>query len=214
MMKGLYFQFTVGVVPMYTIIFAGYWAYRVNTTEYLLNNVKGPIWIMAVANISTFLLTVIALHVTRRPCTTYVFQFPYNTCALTLFFLPWIFASPMYEYLDTSYGIKGSPLAIRNVMFRTGVRGGYVVLTSLVSAMLPCLGDFMSLTGALSTYPLTFILAHHMYLVARRNKLSLTQKSWHWLNVVFFGCLATAAAVSALRLIFIVSNTYHLFAHV
>ncbi|KAL0359220.1 UNVERIFIED_CONTAM: Proline transporter 1 [Sesamum angustifolium] len=158
MMKALYFQFSVGVVPMYAIIFAGYWAYGSNTSTYLLNNVNGPIWLKAVANFSAFLQTIIALH---------------------------IFASPMYEYLDTKYRIKGSALAIR---------------------------DFMSLTGAVSTFPLTFILANHMYLVAKRNKLSSLQKSWHWLNVFFFSCLSLAALVAAIRLIIVDSKTYHVFA--
>lgn len=128
---------------------------------------------------------------------------------------PWllqIFASPMYEYLDTKYGIKGSALAARNLSFRIGVRGGYVALTTLLSALLPFIGDFMSLTGAISTFPLTFILANHMYYVAKRNKLSSLSKFWHWLNVFFFGCMSVAAAVSALRLIAVDSRTYHVFA--
>nr|BAB93109.1 betaine/proline transporter [Avicennia marina] len=187
MMKGLYFQFTVGVVPMYAIIFAGYWAYGSTTSSYLLNNVHGPIWLKTTTNISAFLQSVIALH---------------------------IFASPMYEFLDTKYGIKGSALAVRNLSFRILVRGGYVAMTSLVSALLPFLGDFMSLTGALSTFPLTFILANHMYLVANRNKMSLLQKNWHWLNVVLFSCMAVAAAVAALRLIAVDSRTYHVFADI
>ncbi|KAL0341326.1 UNVERIFIED_CONTAM: Proline transporter 1 [Sesamum radiatum] len=185
MMKALYFQFSVGVVPMYAIIFAGYWAYGSNTSTYLLNNVNGPIWLKAVANFSAFLQTIIALH---------------------------IFASPMYEYLDTKYRIKGSALAIRNLSFRILVRGGYLAITTFVSALLPFLGDFMSLTGAVSTFPLTFILANHMYLVAKRNKLSSLQKSWHWLNVFFFSCLSLAALVAAIRLIIVDSKTYHVFA--
>ncbi|KAH7839311.1 hypothetical protein Vadar_002515 [Vaccinium darrowii] len=185
MMKALYFQFTVGVLPMYAVTFVGYWAYGSSTSTYLLNSVNGPVWVKAVANIASFLQTVISLH---------------------------IFASPMYEYLDTRYGIKGSALAFRNLSFRVMVRGGYLALTTLVSAALPFLGDFESLTGAVSTFPLTFILANHMYLVAKGNKLTSLQKSWHWLNVLFFGCMALAAAVAALRLISVDSKTYHLFA--
>ncbi|XP_075496725.1 proline transporter 1-like [Primulina tabacum] len=185
MMKALYFQFTLGVLPMYAVTFMGYWAYGSSTSAYLLNNVNGPIWIKAFANISAFLQTIIALH---------------------------IFASPMYEYLDTKYGIKGSALALRNLSFRILVRGGYLGMTSFVAALLPFLGDFMSLTGAISTFPLTFILANHMYLVAKKNKLTSLQKSWHWLNVLFFGCMSVIAAISAARLIDVDSSTYHVFA--
>ncbi|KAJ4836560.1 Proline transporter 1 [Turnera subulata] len=185
MMKALYFQFTVGVLPLYAVAFAGYWAYGSSTSAYLLSSVNGPAWVKALANVSAFLQSVIALH---------------------------IFASPMYEFVDTKFGIKGSPLAIRNLSFRIGVRGGYLVINTLVAAMLPFLGDFMSLTGAISTFPLTFILANHMYLIAKRNKLNSLQKLWHWFNVLFFGCMSIAAAISALRLIAVDSKTYHAFA--
>lgn len=63
MMKALYFQFTAGVVPLYAVCFVGYWAYGNQTSSYLLNNVNGPIWVKAMANIAAFLQTVIALHV-------------------------------------------------------------------------------------------------------------------------------------------------------
>ncbi|KAK9742374.1 hypothetical protein RND81_03G168000 [Saponaria officinalis] len=185
MMKALYFQFTVGVVPMYAVTFIGYWAYGSSTSTYLLSSVTGPVWVKTLANVSAFLHSVIALH---------------------------IFASPMYEYLDTRFGIKGSALAPRNLGFRVVVRGGYLAFNTFVAALLPFLGDFMSLTGAISTFPLTFILANHMYLRAKRNKLSSGQKLWHWLNVCFFGLMSVAAAIAALRLISVDSKTYHLFA--
>ncbi|KAH7855732.1 hypothetical protein Vadar_028221 [Vaccinium darrowii] len=187
MMKALYFQFSVGVLPLYAVTFVGYWAYGSQTSTYLLNSVNGPVWVKTVASIASFLQTVIALH---------------------------IFASPMYEYLDTRYGIKGSPLAFQNLSFRVMVRGGYLAINTFVAALLPFLGDFMSLTGAVSTFPLTFVLANHMYLVAKENKLTSLQKSWHWLNVCFFGCMSLAAAVAALRLIAVDSKTYHLFADI
>ncbi|MFS8003896.1 putative amino acid transporter, transmembrane domain-containing protein [Helianthus anomalus] len=70
----------------------------------------------------------------------------------------------------------------------------------------------MSLTGAVSTFLLTFILANHMYLVAKKQKINSLEKSWHWLNVCFFGLMAVAASIAALRLIVVHSNTYHIFA--
>ncbi|VAI04461.1 hypothetical protein VPH35_072605 [Triticum aestivum] len=63
MEKALWFQFTAGSLPLYAIIVIGYWAYGNQTTTYLLNNVTGPLWIKAVANLAAFLQTVIALHV-------------------------------------------------------------------------------------------------------------------------------------------------------
>lgn len=186
MKKGLYFQFTVGGLPMYAVIFIGYWAYGSSTSSYLLNSVSGPVWVKTIANLAAFLQTVIALH---------------------------IFASPMYEYLDTRYGkIKGSPFSLHNMSFRVAVRGGYLAINTLVAALLPFLGDFMMLTGAFSTFPLTFILANHMYLTVKKSKLTRLQNSWHWLNVVVFSVMSLATACAALRLIAEDSKTYHLFA--
>ncbi|KAJ0101527.1 hypothetical protein Patl1_06516 [Pistacia atlantica] len=185
MLKSLYFQFSVGVLPLYAVTFVGYWAYGSNTTTYLLNSVNGPVWMKTAANIAAFLQSVIALH---------------------------IFASPMYEYLDTRFGIKGRALSVHNLSFRIGVRGGYLTINTFVAALLPFLGDFMSLTGAISTFPLTFILANHMYLVAKKTKLSSLGKLWRWFNVCFFCCLAVTAAIAALRLIAVDSKTYNLFA--
>jgi hypothetical protein len=72
MEKALWFQFTVGSLPLYAVIFMGYWAYGSSTSGYLLNSVKGSVWIKAVANISAFLQTVIALHVRYLLCITLV----------------------------------------------------------------------------------------------------------------------------------------------
>nr|XP_016511707.1 PREDICTED: proline transporter 2-like isoform X1 [Nicotiana tabacum] len=187
MLKALFFQFTVGVVPLHAVTYIGYWAYGSSASSYLLNNVHGPVWLKGVAHMSAFIQSIITLH---------------------------IFASPTYEFLDTTYGIKGSALAPRNIAFRLVVRGGYLVLTTFLSALLPFLGDFMSLTGAISTFPLTFVLPNHMYLVARKNKLSSLQKSWHWLNCVFFGCISSAAFVAALKLIVVKTQTFHFFADI
>lgn len=118
----------------------------------------------------------------------------------------------MYEYLDTRYGIKGSALAVRNLTFRIGVRGSYLALTTFVAAIVPFIGDFMNLTGAISTFPLTFILANHMYVVAKKQELNRISKIWHWLNIIFFSCLAVAAAVAGVRVIVVDSKHYSIFA--
>ncbi|XP_078427799.1 putative proline transporter 2 [Wolffia australiana] len=186
MEKALWMQFTAGGLPMYAVAFTGYWAYGSSTSSYLLSSVNGPTWVLTMANVAAFLQSIIALH---------------------------IFASPMYEYLDTRYGKgKGHAFSVQNLSFRVVVRGGYLTVNTLVAAALPFLSDFMSLTGALSTFPLTFVLANHMYLTVKRKKISAVQRSWHWINVVGFGALAVLAAVASLRFIALHSKTYHVFA--
>ncbi|PKI39618.1 hypothetical protein CRG98_040088 [Punica granatum] len=185
MLKALYFQFTIGLLPLFAVVFVGYWAYGSLSSTYLLNSVNGPVWLKMAANIAAFLQTLVALH---------------------------IFASPMYEYMDTRFGIKGSALKPKNLSFRILVRGGYLTINTLVAALLPFLGDFESLTGAVTVLPLTFILANHMYLRAKDKQLSSLQKLWHWLNVCFFGAMSVAAAVASVRFIIVDSKTYNLFA--
>jgi hypothetical protein len=80
MMKSLYFQFSAGVLPMYAVTFIGYWAYGSSTSSYLLSSVNGPVWVKALANISAFLQTVIALHVIHS-----------NSCFLKISFYRYIF---------------------------------------------------------------------------------------------------------------------------
>jgi len=65
--KALWFQFTVGGLPLYAVTFMGYWAYGSSTSTYLLNSVNGPIWVKTVANAAAVLQSVIALHVISHP---------------------------------------------------------------------------------------------------------------------------------------------------
>lgn len=187
MERALYLNFTVGLLPLWVVTLVGYWAYGSSTSAYLLNNAQGPEWIKTLANISAFLQTVITIH---------------------------IFASPMYEYLDTEYGRSTESIySVHNWTVRLVSRATYLIVTTCVAALFPFLGDFMILTGALSTFPLTFVLANHMYIKVKGNDLSLLQKSWHWANVWLFALLAVAGAVAAVRFIIIDYKTYHIFAN-
>ncbi|KAL2927779.1 Proline transporter 1 [Bienertia sinuspersici] len=183
MMKALYFQFSAGVVPMYTLVFMGYWAYGNQTAEFLLSSINGPVWVKALANISAFIQTVVALHSNVR--------------------------IPRHKIRDLRKRNASTKLRTPS-----NNQGGYLAVNTFVSALLPFLGDFMSLTGAISTFPLTFILANHMYYKAKKNKLSMAMKIFLWINIVFFSCMALAAFISALRLIASDSKEYHLFADV
>lgn len=186
MHKALYMQFLIGIVPMYVVMFAGYWAYGSSTSSYLLNSVNGPKWVKTLANASAFLQTMISVH---------------------------IFASPTYEYLDTKFGrMNESIYSARNWTVRLVARGTYLIVTTLVAAMFPFLGDFVTLTSAVSIIPLTFVLPNHMYIQVKGKDLNGLHKSWHWVNVLFFSLLAIVGIVASLRSIIIDYKTYDLFA--
>lgn len=188
MNKGLFLLFTMGVAPIYIVAIVGYWAYGSSTSSYLLNNVHGPKWVKIIANVAVFLQSMITLH---------------------------IFASPMYECLDTKFGRSNeSWYSIHNWIVRLVARGTYLGGSTFVAALIPFLGDFVNLTGAVGLIPLTFVWANHMYIKVKGKDLNALQKSWHWANVLFFSLLAVAATVAALRFIIIDSNTYHVFADI
>lgn len=166
MQKALYLQFTVGIVPLYIVTFVGYWAYGSSTSSYLLANVTGSKWIKTLANAATFLQTMITLH---------------------------IFASPTYEYLDTKFGWRNESIySMKNWAVRLMARGTYLGLATFMAALLPFLGDFVSLTSAVTLLPLTFVLANHMYIKVKGKYLNTLQKSWHWANICFFTLLSVA----------------------
>jgi amino acid permease len=186
MKKALYLQFTAGIVPFYAVTLVGYWTYGSTTSSYLLDNVHGPEWIKVIANAAAFLQTVISQH---------------------------IFASPMYEYLDTKFGrSEESVYSVHNWIVRLDARGTYLASTTFMAALLPFLGDCITITGAVSTIPLTFVLANHMYIKVKGKDLSPSSKAWHWANIWLFSILAAAAAVAAVHFILIDSKTYSVFA--
>ncbi|KAJ7296440.1 hypothetical protein O6H91_19G005000 [Diphasiastrum complanatum] len=188
MKKALYLLFTVGCAVMYTVLSIGYWAYGSEVSSYLLASVSGSKSVITVANVAVFLQTIVSLHV---------------------------FASPMYEYWDTKFADqKQGEWSPYNMAVRVVARGLYLTFNTFIAALLPFIGDFTSLTGALSVFPLTFVLAHHMYLRAKWGELSLARRGWHYLNVVFFSLLSVLSAIAAIRLIVVDSSTYHVFADV
>ncbi|OIT30871.1 proline transporter 2 [Nicotiana attenuata] len=63
MLKALYIHFTIGPAPVFAVTFVGYWAYGSRTSSYLLDNVSGPVWVKALANLAAFLQSIISLHV-------------------------------------------------------------------------------------------------------------------------------------------------------
>jgi len=100
----------------------------------------------------------------------------------------------------------------RNWTVRLVARGTYLIVTTLVAAMFPFLGDFVTLTSAISVIPLTFVFPNHMYIKVKGKDLNGLQKSWHWANVWFFSILAIVGVVASLRSIIIDYKTYDLFA--
>ena len=124
-----------------------------------------------------------------------------------------IYASPMYEFLDTKFGKSDQSIySVHNWTVRLVARGSYLALSTFVAALLPFIGDFSNLTSSISTIPLTFVVANHMYIKVKGKELSALQRSWHWANIWVFSLLAVMTSVAAVRLIILNFKTYHVFA--
>lgn len=81
------------------------------------------------------------------------------------FFVVQIYASPIYEFMDTYFEKSGShEWSTHSVVVRLITRTTYIMLSTFLGALLPFFGDFVFLTGALAAFPLEAGLVHHMYL--------------------------------------------------
>eukprot|EP00253_Pinus_taeda_P006690 PITA_06690 len=182
MQKALSLQFTAGIVPFYAVTFIGYLAYGSSTSSYLLNNVHEPKWIKILANAAVFFQTDISLHPHVR-VSGYKVRKEQRKCVFC-------------AQLDSEGG--GS----RDISDSDHTCG----------ALLPFVGDFMNITGAVNVIPLTFVLANHMYIKLKGKDLSSLGKTWHWANIWFFAFLSVIATVAAFRFMVIDSRAYNVFA--
>jgi len=189
MKKALGLQFTVGTFPILVLTFVGYWAYGKNVSPYLLNSaVSGPKSALTVANVAAFLQAIVSIH---------------------------IYASPIFEFMDTYFVKKGShEWSSHSMIVRLVTRTTYIALSTFLGALLPFFGDFVALTGALAAFSLEAGLVHHMYLKVRGKKLGKWRLMWHWGIVIVAVALTFATITAGLRFIIVDSIYYHVFANI
>lgn len=189
MKKGLGLQFTVGTFPILMLTFVGYWAYGNTVAPYMLNSaVSGPKSALTVANAAAFLQTIVATH---------------------------IYASPIYEFMDTHFEKKGGhEWSTQRVIVRLVTRTTYILLSTFLGALLPFFGDFVALTGALAAFPLESGLVHHMYIKVKGKSFGKKRLAWHWGIVIISTALTLMTAAAGLRFIIVDSINYHAFANI
>lgn len=102
---------------------------------------------------------------------------------------------PKSEFIHKEYLLKvpwGEPLHFN--LFRLVWRSMYVVMTTVLSMLLPFFNDVMGLIGAFAFWPLTVYFPVQMYIVQRQ--VSMWSQKWFWLqslSVVCFAVSLTAA---------------------
>lgn len=96
-----------------------------------------------------------------------------------------IFATPMYEFLDTYVAHKlwpalkteTSSLSFLNLVSRFTLRGMYLIVSTFMGALLPFFGDFIALTGSMAAFTLQGGLIHHM--IIQVPNLSIHVTYWY-----------------------------------
>jgi hypothetical protein len=181
-------QFTVGTFPFLVLTFVGYWAYGNAANPYLLLSLGGPKSLVTIANAAAFLQAIVSLH---------------------------IYATPMYEFMDTYFARKGqSDWSLHSMLVRFITRGTYITVSTFLGALLPFFGDFIALTGAMAAFPLESGIVHHMYLKVKGKGFSTWRLIWHWLIVVISAVLTIVTCVAAIHYIISDSTYYHAFADI
>jgi hypothetical protein len=184
--KALGMQFTVGTFPFLVLTFVGYWAYGNTANPYLLLSLGGPKSLVTIANAAAFLQAIVSLH---------------------------IYATPMYEFMDTHFARKDQgDWSAHSMLVRLITRGTYITISTFLGALLPFFGDFITLTGAMAAFPLESGIIHHMYLKVKGKGFSTWRLTWHWCIVVLSGVLTVATCAAAVRYIISDSIYYHAFA--
>jgi len=186
--KALGMQFTVGTFPFLVLTFVGYWAYGNAANPYLLLSLGGPKSLVTIANAAAFLQAIVSLH---------------------------IYATPMYEFMDTYFARKDqSDWSLHSMLVRFITRGTYITVSTFLGALLPFFGDFIALTGAMAAFPLESGIVHHMYLKVKGKGFSTWRLIWHWSIVVISAVLTIVTCVAAIHYIISDSTYYHAFADI
>ncbi|KAF5948073.1 hypothetical protein HYC85_014030 [Camellia sinensis] len=193
MFKGLLVCYAVVISTFFSIAISGYWAFGNQSQGSILQNfmVDGkplvPRGFLLMTNAFT-LLRVIAVVLTYLQPTNVVIE-----CK---------FANP-----------KKDQFSIRNVVPRLIFRSLFVVIATLLAAMLPFFGDIMVLFGPFGCIPLDFILPMIFYNVTFKP----SKKSIIFWGNTFIATISTVlslvGAVASVRQIVLDAKTYRLFAN-
>jgi hypothetical protein len=109
-----------------------------------------------------------------------------------------IYATPMYEFMDTHFARKDQgDWSAHSMLVRLITRGTYITISTFLGALLPFFGDFITLTGAMAAFPLEsgipkqhFKVSHYVqlpsstivqliFLIAGINKLQSDERTCH-----------------------------------
>ncbi|KAL9666132.1 hypothetical protein QQ045_000456 [Rhodiola kirilowii] len=163
----------------------GYAAFGDNAPGNLLTGFGyfNPYWLLDIANIAIIIHLVGAYQVFVQPLYAFVEKHAINR------FPGYTFLTK--EILIPFPGFKPYKLNLFRLTWRTG----FVVLTTLISMLLPFFSDVVGLLGALGFWPLTVFLPVEMYIV--QMKIGKWSTRWISLQILSMSCLVISMLAAA-----------------
>lgn len=143
-----------------------------------------PYWLLDIANIAIVVHLVGAYQVYCQP----LFAFIEKSAASR-------FPDSKFITKDIQIPIPGSLKAYNLNIFRLVWRTVFVILTTLISMLLPFFNSVAGLLGALGFWPLTVYFPVEMYIVQK--EIPKWSTKWVSLQILSFACLVISIAAAA-----------------
>lgn len=168
MRKGLYLQYSAGLLFYYGVSIVGCWAYGATVSEYLPEELSGPKSVKVLINTAVFLQSIVSQHVRM------IHHFVCQTfhCKRLVFLLSYLkfshqqmFVAPIHEALDTKFlKLDESMHSKNNIKRRFYLRALLFMGNTFVTAAFPFMGDFVNLFGSFTLVPLTFVFPSMIFI--------------------------------------------------
>ncbi|KAK9807181.1 hypothetical protein WJX73_004815 [Symbiochloris irregularis] len=185
--KTLAVAYGIGAPVFLIMSLVGWWAYGDNVGSNLIANLSHPRWAKFIAYLCVLIQTIVSVQV---------------------------YSSPLYETFDTHFGdIKQKTWSMRNFLNRLWYRPLYIAFTTFIAALLPFFGDFVALMGAITVFPLAFVLTLLMYNKVYRETISPVEKMVNYFGAGLFSIITVATATASLRYIIVDAQNYSVFAN-
>eukprot|EP00249_Psilotum_nudum_P004633 c18135_g1_i2 orf=321-1706(-) len=195
MIKGLCLCYSIVLSTFFSVAVSGYLSFGNGAAGIIFNNmvpVNGisfvPRWLYLIANIF-IILQLLAVAV--------------------------IYMQPTFEVLEgKTADIEMARFSFRNFLPRLIARSCFVIIATILAAMLPFFGDINAVVGALGYTPLDFVFPILFHMIVF--KPSLTMLTF-WLNCVIipvFTIVTLLGCLSSFRQIVLDAHTYKIFANI
>ncbi|KAK1272069.1 GABA transporter 1 [Acorus gramineus] len=189
----LFSSFMINLQPEIYDDIIGYWAFGSGVQPYILSSLTVPEWTIVMANI---------------------FAVVQISGCFQVYLI--IYCRPTYAHFENLM-LKSTKkqLTVQNCLRRLFFTSSYMVVITLVAAVMPFFGDFVSICGAIGFTPLDFVFPALAFLKA--GKLSKTRGlriSVQILNLViagWFSIVAMLGCIGAVRFIIVDIKTYKFF---